>query len=58
MAVFLHLHILASMHGIMREKLIKTFFGIYLIMYKLFRSKTNPQFLRLEKRKDEFKFNF
>lgn len=41
-----------------REKLIKTFFGIYLIMYKLFRSKINPQFLRLEKRKDEFKFNF
>lgn len=41
-----------------REKLIKTFFGIYLIMYKLFRSKINPQFLRLEKRKDELKFNF
>ena len=54
-----YMHVGFNALGILREtekKLIKTFFGIYLIMYKLFRRKINPQFLRLEKRKDELLF--
>ena len=54
------IYIFVSMHDILREKkLIKTFFGIYHhYNVQTFQKQNQSSILRLEKRKDELKFNF